>query len=190
VRESNVSARYAHALLLFSQKRAAAEPTPLVPLLERLLADLRSLAEVAGPGTRIGEFLAHPQVRPDDKQRLLHQGLAGRADPGIVVFAELLLRKKRLPLVPDIAREFETLVERAKGVQRAQLVSAVPFTPAEIERLERELAGSTKLHIVLTTQVDPALVGGAYVRLGDRIVDRSVKAMLESVAHQLAEVSV
>ncbi len=190
MKEAGVSARYARALLLLCEKRVAKERTPLVPRLERMLEELRGLATIVAPGTRIGEFLEHPQVRPDDKRRVLRDGLTGRADPGLVVFADLLLRKKRLGLAAEIAREFQALVERVKGVQRAQLVSAVPFQKAELERLHRELERTTKRHIVLTSAVDPALVGGAYVRLGDHIVDRSVKSMLESVARQLGEVSV
>lgn len=190
MRETNVAGRYARALLLLAQHRTAKEAKPLVPLLERQLEDLRGLAEVVRHGTRVGDFLSHPQVKPQDKQRVLREGLAKRADPSVVVFADLLLRKKRLPLADQIAHEFETLVERAKGVVRAKLVSAVPFKPAEIERLHQELERSTKQHIVLTTEIDPSLVGGAYVRLGDRIVDRSVKTLLERITEQLQEVSV
>ena len=81
------------------------------------------------------------------------------------------------------------MVERARGVQRAQVVSAVPLEAGEIERLHRELERTTGKKIRLTTLVDPAIIGGAYVRIGDRIVDRSVKTLLESISNQLYEVS-
>ena len=82
------------------------------------------------------------------------------------------------------------MVFKAKGLQRAQVVSAVPLTPAELDRLRGELERSTGKKITITTQVDPALVGGAYVRIGDRVVDRSVTTLLQAIANKLYEVSV
>ena len=86
--------------------------------------------------------------------------------------------------------EFEALVEKAQGIQRAQVTSAVPLTKPELERLHRELERSTKSKINLTTEVDPRLLGGALVRIGDHVIDRSVRTLLSSIEQQLMEVSV
>jgi len=69
-------------------------------------------------------------------------------------------------------------------------VSAVPLSSAETERLHGELERNTKSKIKLTAAVDPSLVGGALVRIGDHVIDRSVKTLLEQIERQLAEVSV
>ena len=135
-------------------------------------------------------LLGRPQVSPLDKRKLLGLALEGRAEKSVVVFADLLLRKKRLSLMGDIARDFKTLVERAKGVQLATVVSAVPLTEAERSRLLAELLITTGKNIVLAAEVDPSLIGGAYVRIGDRVIDRSIKTMLEAVSNHLYEVSV
>ncbi len=190
MRENNVSGRYARALYLLTGMQVARSGAPLVGQLERTLEDLQGFAELVKPGSRVGDFLTHPQVTPNDRRRLLETGLKGRAIQSVVVFADLLLRKKRLVLAGDIARQFAILVERAKGLERGHVVSAVPLTKDELTRLHGELERTTGKKIVLTTEVDPALVGGAYVRIGDRIVDRTVTTMLETIAHQLYEVSV
>jgi F-type H+-transporting ATPase subunit delta len=134
--------------------------------------------------------LAHPKVSPQDKRRILGLALEGRAIQSVVVFADLLLRKKRLVLAADIAREFKALVDEAKGVQMATVVSAVALNDAERTRLLAELQTQTGKTIVLAEEVDPSLIGGAFVRIGDRVIDRSVKTLLEAVSHQLYEVSV
>jgi ATP synthase F1 delta subunit len=188
--EAHVSARYAQALFLLTEKISAKEGQPLVGALERTLEDLQGVAELTGPGTRLGGFLAHPQVNPVEKRRVLELGLKGRAMRSVAVFTDLLLRKKRLRFVNEIARDFQTLVERAKGLRRAEVVSAVPLLRGEVTRLHGELERITGKKIVLTEQVDPALVGGAYVRIGDRVIDRSVKTLLETISHQLYDVSV
>jgi len=70
------------------------------------------------------------------------------------------------------------------------VVSAVPLTDGERKRLHGELEQFTRKKIVLEALIDPSLVGGAYVRIGDRVIDRSVKSLLGSLAQQLYEVSV
>lgn len=188
--EAHVSSRYAKALFLLTEKVAAKEKQPLVGPLERALEDLRSVAGLVRPGTRLGEFLAHPQVSPADKQRVLAKALEGRALRSVALFADLLMRKKRLRYVDDVVKEFQALVEQAQGLQRAKVVSAVPLQRAEVARLHAELERTTGKKIVLTEAVDASLVGGAYVRIGDRIIDRSVKTLLETISQQLFEVGV
>jgi F-type H+-transporting ATPase subunit delta len=68
-------------------------------------------------------------------------------------------------------------------------VSAVPLTEDELKRLHARLERMTGLTIELTTRVDPALIGGLYVRIGDRVMDRSVKGLLRSLQDRLFEVS-
>ena len=196
--DTSIAGRYARALLILTERQTArrapvpgtGDGTPLIPVLERTLAELDALAQLTAPGSRIGSFLVDPQISPADRRAALALGLTGRAMPSVQVFADLLLRKRRIRLTASIAREFRAIVERAQGLERATVVSAVPLTPAETERLQRELERSTKKQVVLVAEVDPALLGGAYVRIGDRVVDRSVKTLLEAIANQLQEVSV
>lgn len=190
MKDSSVAARYAKALFLVTERQAPRLGVPFLELLDRTLEELRGLAAIVRHGTRVGDFLAHPQVRPADKQKVLRDGLSGRALPMVAVFADLLLRKKRLAAADDIAREFQALVERARGVQRATVVSAVPLTDGERARLQSQLERATGKTIVLAAAVDPALVGGAYVRIGDRVMDRSVRSLLQAISDQLYEASV
>lgn len=189
MKDTSVGSRYARALQLLIERRQPAGDAR-VELLQRTLDDLRGLAELVRPGSRVGDFLAHPQVRPEDKRGLLRKALDGRAERSVVVFADLLLRKKRLGVLAEIVREFVAIVDRAKGVQHAQVVSAVPLSSEELARLHAGLEQRTGRKIVMTTAIDPSLVGGAYARIGDRIVDRSVASLLQSIAHRLYEVSV
>jgi F-type H+-transporting ATPase subunit delta len=186
--DTSIGGRYARALLLLTQRQAAKSGEPLVPVLERTLAELDSLAALTAPGSRLGNFLIDPQISPADRRRVLEHGLKGQAMPSVQVFADLLLRKHRIGITAAVAREFKAIVERAKGLERATVVSAVPLTEPELGRLHVELERTTGKKIVLERQLDPALLGGAYVRIGDHVVDRSVKTMLEAIAHQLYEV--
>jgi F-type H+-transporting ATPase subunit delta len=181
VKDTTVAARYAKGLFLFTEKRGETA---------RALADLQGLLEVLKPGTAAERFLASPVVLPSEKKKLLEQALAGRVIRGVLFFLDLLLRKKRMHEFPVVVAEFEALVERAQGIQRAHVVSAVPLEDAERERLHRALERYTHGGIKLETEVDPALIGGALVRIGDRVIDRSARTLLRAIAERLEHVSV
>jgi F-type H+-transporting ATPase subunit delta len=188
--DASIGGRYARALLLLTQRQAAKSGEPLVPVLERTLAELDSLVGLTAPGSRLGNFLIDPQISPADRRKVLEQGLKGRAMPSVQVFADLLLRKRRIGITRAVAHEFKAIVERAKGLERATVVSAVPLSEAEFRRLHGELERTRGKKIVLERQLEPNLLGGAYVRIGDHVVDRSVRTLLSAIANQLYEVSV
>jgi F-type H+-transporting ATPase subunit delta len=181
VRDVSVSGRYARALFLITEKRRETAAA---------LGDLKGVRDLLRTGSLAASFLASPQVRPADKRKMLSGALDGRAVRSVAVFADLLLRKKRLTLLPDITREYEMLAERAQGIRRAHVVSAVPLLEGEQARLHGLLETYTKSKIRLTAEVDAAVVGGALVRIGDRVVDRTVRTLLEAIGTQLHEASV
>ena len=178
MKDTTVAARYARALFIISERRKETAAS---------LADLQAVGGMLAPGSRAARLFASPEVRLPDKRELLRGMLERRAARTVVVFIDLLLRKKRLDDLAVIVSEFEALVERAQGIQRAHLVSAAPFRKAELERLQAELEAATQSTIRLTTEVDPQLIGGALVRIGDRVIDRSVRTLLGAVAAQLHE---
>jgi F-type H+-transporting ATPase subunit delta len=190
IKDASVAARYARALQILTERQAAKAGRPPLAALEQSLGELQGLVTLVAPGTRIGRFLVDPQISPADRRKVLERGLEGKVSPGVRVFADLLLRKKRVILIAAIAHEFQAIVERAKGLERATAVSAVAFTDEERKRLHAELERFTGRKIVLDLQVEASLVGGAYVRIGDRVIDRSVRSLLASLANQLYEVSV
>jgi F-type H+-transporting ATPase subunit delta len=190
MKDVSVAGRYARALQILVEKQAAKAGSPAIGMLEQTLEELKGVAALVAPGTRAGRFLLDPQVSPADRRRILAQALEGKVLPAVRVFADLLVRKKRLVLVQAIAHEYQVLVERVKGLERAVVVSAVPLHDAERARLNSELERVTGKKVLLDAQVDPSLVGGAYVRIGDRVIDRTVKNLLESLSRQLHEVSV
>ena len=180
MRDATVSGRYARALFILTEKRRETASA---------LEDLKSLRDLLAPGP-VTAFLLAPHLRLADKRALLAGALAGRANPAVAQFVDLLLRKKRLRLLAEITGEFEALVERSQGIRRAHLVSAVPLTESERARLLAALERHTQGPIRLTAEVDPSVVGGAMVRIGDHVEDRTVHTMLESIGAQLSKVSV
>lgn len=181
MRDVSVAARYARALFMITERRGETVAA---------LADLKGVRDLLAPGSAVSAFLGSPQVRMPDKRKLIGDALNGRAARSVAVFTDLLLRKKRLDVLPDITGEYEALVEKLQGIRRAHVVSATPLAESERTRLHATLESWTKSKIRLTSEVDPAVLGGALVRIGDRVVDRTVRTLLDSIGAQLREASV
>jgi F-type H+-transporting ATPase subunit delta len=181
MKDTTVASRYAQALFTVTEKRGETE---------RALADLQGLAKALAPGTRAGSLLRSPLVLMSDKRRVVVEVLARHTLRGVAVFVDLLLRKKRMAEFPGIVEQFEALVERKQGVRRAHVVSAVPLTADETARLHKELERYTMSRIKLTSEVDGRLLGGALVRIGDRVIDRSVRTLLDTIQQNLYELNV
>lgn len=180
-KDTTVAARYARALFMVTEKRGE---TP------QALGDLLGLWQVLKPGTPAGRLVTTPMVRLSDKRTAMKTVLDGRVVRAVAVFADLLLRKHRLGELPTIASEFEALVEQKQGIQRAQVISAVPLNDAERTRLHAEIEKMTGKKIRLTSDVDAKLLGGALVRIGDRVIDRTVRSLLDATERKLLETSV
>jgi F-type H+-transporting ATPase subunit delta len=181
MQDTSVAGRYARALFIVTEKRG--ETT-------QALEDLKGLWNIMKPGTPVGRLLATPMVLLSDKRKVLMKALEGKVLHAVVLFIDLLLRKTRLHELQTIVTEYEALVERKEGIQRAAVTSAVPLSEAERATLHRHLERTTGKKIRLTSGLDTGLVGGALVRIGDRVVDRSVQALLAAIERQLMETSV
>lgn len=181
MKDVSVASRYARALFLLTERRGDTAAA---------LEDVKGMRDLLAKGELVAGFLASPQVRLGDKRKLIGNALKGRVTPSVAAFADLLIRKKRIDLLGDITDQYEALVEHAQGIRRAHVVSAVPLQESERSRLHTALEGYTRSRVRVTHEVDPAILGGALVRIGDRVVDRTVRTLLAAIASQLHEASV
>ena len=142
---------------------------------------------------QIAEFMGDPEVRrvlentrvgQEPKQRLIGAAL-GDLPPLPLNLARLLVRKHRTALAGEIALAFDEMVEAERGVERAHVRTAVPLSNAEVEALARRLQQQTGHEIILDVEVDPSVLGGVVVQIGDRLIDASTRAKLHALRESL-----
>ena len=121
------------------------------------------------------------------KQRVEALGSALAEEPVTVrSLLVLLLETDRIALVPQIALAFGDLVDRREGVAKARITTAIALKETEQGELVRRLERESGRKLRATFAVDPALIGGAKVQIGDHLIDSSVYARLTALGRQLA----
>lgn len=153
--------------------------------LEVWLKDLETAAELVG-NPEVLRGLSNPALpfpaRAEATERLLGKRVSAKARNLLL----LLVRRGRVDLLPGVATAYRALYEQRKGIVRAVVISAAPLDDAEraaIQRRVGQLAGGS---LEIQEQVDPTILGGVIVRLGDRMIDGSVRGRLERLRNRLA----
>ena len=146
-------------------------------------ASLDALAAAITP--QVLRALRDPSVPV--KRRLAAVDAATNGQPRAIRSVLLLLEQRdRIALLPAIAREFGDLVDRRAGIVKAKITTAVPLADAQRKAFVERLEKSSGKKINASFIVDPELIGGARVQLGDHLMDSSVRAQLAALRSQLA----
>ena len=147
-------------------------------------SELDSAAEVIAE-ERIGRALANPSIPLETRTATAEATFGGMVGRGVLNLIGLMLRRGRIQELPRLAAEFRRLDDERQGIARATVTSTLPLEPDEVSALQERLASSTDRRVELDLKVDPSLLGGLVVRLGDRLVDGSVRSRLERLRNHL-----
>ena len=168
---------YAEALLNASGDQANA-------VLEELEA-IRSDVLQAHP--RFAAILGSPSVSNDEKDRILTETFEGKALPTVVDFLRVLNRHGRLGMLPSVTLQARATLDRRQNRKPVTVRSAVPLDEGQKAEVLARLASMTQATPVLTLEVDPSLIGGLVVQVGDDVYDASVRTRLERLRGRLIE---
>jgi F-type H+-transporting ATPase subunit delta len=168
--------RYAQSLLTLAHKQA---------LVGETLADLTALEDAMAKEVALETFFASPLVKRQAKSAVLNNALQGRVQKLTLDFLGLVIRNGRAANLKGIVAQFRLLIEKEKGLLRGVIVSAQPLEDAQFAAIDRSLSERYKATFQWTTEVDPSLVAGFRVRIGDQVIDQSLALKLKELEKQL-----
>lgn len=159
--------------------------------LESLVEELDSLVDdVLAAHPALERVLASRIVNSEEKVQMLERMLAGRASPLLLNFLKVLARHERLDMVRAIRVGVQQQYDVLRGRIRVQVDSAVPLTEGMVQSLAGRLKGMLGGEPVLSQRVDPDLIGGVVLRVGDTVYDGSVSTQLKRIYAQMIDRSV
>ncbi len=178
--EEQVARVYAHALFDAAREAGAVEPV------RRELGDF--VAALAASAS-LRDVLADPQVDTAAKQRVLVEITRG-AQPLLTSALQLMLERGRFAVVPELHAAYDALAVVEEGVVKVDVVSATELTPETEKKIAARVHAATGRKVELARRVDPTIIGGLVLRIGDVIVDGSVKARIRQLRRRLATAEV
>jgi len=175
----SVARRYAKALFALAVEKGRVEPwTEALEALAKVLSDAPEVAEAVGD-----------PVHTRDERRALVQQLAAalKLEEEQTSLLLLLADRNRLDRTLGILRAFGELADAHLGRVRAQLTSAVPLDPRELDALADRLSKAARAQVLLERRVEPALLGGVVAQVGSLVYDGSVRTQLEDLRKSLKD---
>lgn len=176
---SPVAYRYARSLMDLAQEKGQ---------LQGVNEDMRLVAEACATSIDLRMLLRSPVIKADKKDKVLDRIFAGKIGEMTNRFMGILVRKGREALLPEVARAFTELYQQSQGILTAEVTSAVPLSDSARQQARDLVAKSHPgKSIQLSEKVDPALIGGLIIRVGDEQFDGSVSRRLHDLRRKFSE---
>jgi F-type H+-transporting ATPase subunit delta len=147
---------------------------------------LGQFADALHQNRELQVFFFSPYFSTEEKKDGLHRGVQG-ADEPVMNFLEALIERHRMPVIFRIRTDFESLYDKAKRLLPVELTSAVKLDPATVKSVGDRVGEQTGNEIELTTIVDPDILGGIVLRVGNFVLDASIRNRLEQLRKQVAQ---
>lgn len=168
--QETIGRRYARALFELGKESGA---------LPQLVKDLSSFSAAYSESEELRNVLGNPLVKDADREAILKDVATklGVGDLGMRSL-RLLLRNRRLVVLPELAAVLTRLSDEDSGVLRATVSSAGPLSSTYLDKLRAQLEKSTGKKVVIKHEVDSTLIAGVVTRIGDQVIDGSIRAKL------------
>lgn len=177
MKNSVLARRYAKALFMVGKEENA---------VGEYASGLRELAEVFSATPEVRDALCNPMY-PQEARAKVMEYLAGQmgASPVLANFFNLLVQKKRAVVLPEIAESFQDMVNEDQNICKGTVVTAIEMDEALVDEVKAMLEKITGKQVMLTAQVDPSILGGIVAKVGDLVLDGSLKTQLTDLKESI-----
>jgi F-type H+-transporting ATPase subunit delta len=170
---ASMAGRYAAALFDLAKEERQLPQTE---------ADLRAFQSLLDESADLRRLVRSPVISAEDQAKALAAILAKAGVSGLTAnFLKLLARNRRLFAVGDIVRVFRALLARERGEVGADVTSAHPLSPGQLNALKDALRVQVGKDVQVNTRVDPNLLGGLVVKVGSKMIDSSLRTKLNNL---------
>lgn len=175
-----VGGRYAEALYEIARRNNAVDTVEV---------EIKAVNDIIQGDRDLQKLLYHPRITAGDKKNLLKDLFGGKVSQVTTDFLSLLVERQREQFLGDIVDYYVNKANAERNITAAAITSAVELTKEERAKLADVLAKITNKKVQTSYAVDPSLIGGIVVRIGDRVIDGSIRTRLATMREHLRQIS-
>ena len=173
---ATIGRNYAEALLALARKAGDVEGWGEL---------INAIAVAMGENQILRTFLESPKLAATQKIEILEKALGRRVPPLFLRYLETVIQKRRQMLIPEIATEYQALIDESENRLHANVTVARETTEPERDALARQLTKVFGKRVVPHVSLNPAILGGVIVRVGDTVMDGSVRKRLSVLKQRM-----
>lgn len=158
--------------------------------IDQLYNELTQITDLFSEYPDFFELFKTPKISVEDKKKSIEEVFEGKISTEMLNFLKIVLDKRRSNAIFSIKSEFDKKVYAHKGIEKATAETAVPLDSEEMKRLENALGDMTGKKIELKNVINPNVIGGLLLRVGDKVVDGSIRKRLSDMQDSLAQIVV
>lgn len=173
-----VASRYAKSLIDLALEKGA---------LEDIYKDMLMFSKVSQQNRDFVLMLRNPIINHSKKNAVLHSLFEGKVNNATMAIFDIITRKNREAYLPAIADAFIDMYRKHKGIEKATITTAIPMDEELRNVFKQQITKNVGKQIELTDKVDPSIIGGFILKIGDRQMDNSVSFKLKSLEYELSD---
>lgn len=169
---------YARALVEMAEEKGQ---------LDEISSEVRQLAELIRTQPDLAKLIASPAIATPERRAMLERLFRGKLSDTTYKFLQVVNGKNRLMELPNILTSFDELIAERRGIVEVDVYVAQRMDAAEAQAVAGRIGAALKKEVVLHQYVNPDLIGGLVIRVGDQLIDGSVATQLKNMRTKLIE---
>lgn len=176
-----VARRYAEALFEVALENNS---------LDELKEEIKAVSNIFERETKLKTIFEHPKLSKDEKKDILNSLFKDRISQEMLNLLYIIVDKGRERYISKIKKEYISLANEEQGIVVGKAITAVKMEEDELRKLEDRLSNKLNKKIELTNEIDKDVLGGVLVKIGDKVIDSSVKGQLDRISKTLNDTTV
>lgn len=157
---------------------------------EKIKDELNFILDCLKSEPQLYQLLKSPLIAIQEKKDIIFSIFNNRVSQEVFNFLRIIIDKRREGHIEAIVNEYQALADRVKNKVDAVAITAVPMDKQDLLKLQANLSMSSGKNVQLQNQIDPTVIGGVLVKIGDKVIDGTVKSRLAQMQEQLSQILV
>ncbi|MCD3194954.1 F0F1 ATP synthase subunit delta [Clostridium botulinum C] len=151
------------------------------------IQELKEIVDLINNNEELLKIVQHPEVTTAKKKKIFKEIFKGKIDDNLLAFLLILIEKERIMYLKEKVKEMEKIHLEKQNIIVAHIKSVIPLNEEQKSVLVEKLSKKYKKNIMLKEQLDKSLIGGLYVRIGDDVIDGTIKGKFEEIRKRVSK---